>query len=161
MIKNVKTLYHSPNGTQEPLELTLKGFSLQSEPEFHKDIYIKGRLLRIEEGVMVLLDELEALQEGHCVRCGKKIEQKLSFEPSEWLYFEKEPERYDDENEFLFIDLEKYIIDLSDPIRQELLLHRNEVMHCPQTCREFKEQEKGVKALSQLKDLQFESGQVK
>lgn len=140
------------DGTREPFEAHYSAGVFEDLP-LTGPILVKGELMRVEEGVMLLIQELQATQVGNCAFCEKPLKQALKFDLSEWLYYEEKPLDYDDSDEALFIDKKQLEIDPTEPVRQELLLNIGIAMHCPKPCKVFAEPEKGVKALSGLKDI--------
>lgn len=148
----ITKLYYAVDGTKEPFELSLKAGDFEELPLEGK-VELKGELMRVEEGIMILIQELQAQQMGLCVRCGKKLKQALQFHPSEWLFYEEKPDKDDASNEQLFLDKSQLEIDPYEPVRQELILNLNPALHCVENCATFEEPEKGVKALSKIKDL--------
>ena len=116
--------------------------------------HTSGYLMKVEEGIMLVLETFEAEQELHCVKCGKKLKRELNFKgPTEWLFNEEikgTPLLYDD----LKIDMKKLEIDVSEPVRQEILLNTDQNLKCAKNCVKFEEsKDEGVKALAGLKDL--------
>jgi uncharacterized metal-binding protein YceD (DUF177 family) len=148
----ISKLYYGVDGSKEPFELQYSFSDFEDLP-FTGAIQIKGELMRVEEGIMLLIQEIEATQNGNCARCDKKLKQKLKFHPSEWLYYEEKPDKDDASNEQLFLDKHQMEIDPFEPVRQELLLNLDPALHCSENCAVFEEPKKGVKALSKLKDL--------
>ncbi|MBU0981142.1 DUF177 domain-containing protein [Patescibacteria group bacterium] len=137
-IKDIRILFKSPNATEESFELK----------------NARGRLIRVEEGIIAIFDEITTTQTADCVRCGKPLTRKIKFKPGEWLFYDKKPRNYDDANELLRIDINRFQIDLGEPIRQEIEMHINPYPHCKKECKKYPPAEKeGVKALSGLKDL--------
>lgn len=151
----ISKLLNASSGFTEPFEFKwgAKSFGI---PELKGDVLVKGKFLRVEEGIMMLISTWLATQEGPCVRCLKKLTRQLKSDPSEWLFYENQPLDYDDENEWLTIDRQHMELDPKEPIRQELLLHLENALHCDKDCAKFEEEEsegQGVKALSGLKHL--------
>lgn len=146
--------YHVSNGAQESFELT---YAADEFPDvsLKGDVTVEVDLIRVEEGIMLLVKEIKAIQKTLCSTCGKALERPYEIEPSEWLYYEKKPLDYDDENEFLFFDKHKMELDPTEPIRQELILNQELLPRCPKACKKLKEpvEEEGVKALAGLKNL--------
>lgn len=113
-----------------------------------------GYLMKVEDGIMLVLEVLEAKQELICVKCGKKLKRELPFVgPSQWTFYQQmkdTPLLYEE----LKIDLKKLEIDVGEPVRQEIVLHTDQTPHCEKNCAKFEEvKEGGVKALAGLKDL--------
>lgn len=153
MIK-VSKLSHSPNGTQEPFELSYSASDFDGL-DLKGGVTASGQLLRVEEGIMMIIEELKATQNTLCARCGKKLTVPIEFSKAEWLFYEEKPLIYDDENEFLYVDKHHWEIQPFEPIRQELVLHSEDIVRCEKACARFEDAsiEEGSKALSVLKDL--------
>lgn len=155
MIK-ISQLYRATNGAREPLELEFEAETFEI-PEITGTVKAKGSLLRVEEGIMMLIEDLEATQVAHCARCGKQLEKKINFKPSEWLFYDGEPHEDDKENEWLKLDTHRLELDPVEPIRQDLLLNLDSTPRCKKLCAKFEESKleepKGVKALAGLKNL--------
>ncbi len=150
---NITKLLSAPTGAREPFELDLHE-SQFPELKLKGNVRSQGELLRLEEGILLMLQKLEATEGAACVRCGKPMDISIELkQPSEWLFYEQKPLSYDDENEHLMIELERLQIDPLEPIRQELILNSPSNPHCKKTCVNFEEPGKGVQALKGLKDL--------
>jgi len=152
--QNVKiaTLYYAVDGTKEPFEVKFSAADFEGVP-VKGSITAQGHLMRVEEGVMMLISHLKATQEVNCSYCGRTLKLPVRFEPSEWLFYEKKPLEYDDENEYLYLDKKQMTVDPIEPIRQELILNLETAPRCAKVCTKFEEPEPGVKALSHLKKL--------
>lgn len=145
--------YHAQNGTQESFELS---YASEEFPDasVKGEITVDADLIRVEEGIMLVLKNLKATQKTLCASCGKELELPYKMKPSEWLFYENKPLEYDDENEFLFFDKHKMELDPTEPLRQELILNEALLSRCLKGCKKFKEvQEEGPKALAGLKNL--------
>ena len=155
MIKIAQT-YRAPNATREPFELKFKAEDFEI-PEIIGDVVARGHFMRVEEGVMMLVEEVDATQIGYCARCTKALKLQMDVKPSEWLFYEGEPHEDDKENEWLKLDTHRLELDPVEPIRQDLLLNLEPVPRCKKLCKKFEEskleEDKGVKALAGLKDL--------
>lgn len=154
MIK-IASIYRSANGTQEPFELEFSAENFLI-PEVEGPIQVCGSFMRVEEGVMMLVQSIEAIQISPCSRCGKMLKFSLPFQPSEWLFYDDEPHEDDAEDEQLHIDLHRLELDPYEPIRQDLILNLEQRPHCKKPCKKYeesKEGDEGVKALAGLKHL--------
>lgn len=149
---NILELYKAVNSTREFIELDLDKEDFD-QLVLTDDVQAKLTLMRLDEGISMLIDELNTKVKVDCVRCGKEVSVPLTTSGGEWLFYEKEPRDMDDQNEFLLIDKDKFEIDPISPLRQELLLAMPEAPHCKKECKKFEESGTGVKALAGLKDL--------
>ena len=155
MIK-IAQIYRAANGTQEPFELTFSAAEL-SVPEIQGPAVVRGTFLRVQEGIMMLIQEIKASQISSCSRCAKKLKIPLVFKPSEWLFYEEAPVEGDDENEHLKMDTHRLELDPLEPVRQDLILNLELSPHCKKSCQKYEAAkpgwDEGVKALSGLKDI--------
>ena len=149
---DIHSLIHSPHGTRDPFEWELPAMHFKDLP-LTRDVQVQGELLRVDEGVLMILEAVEAEQHFDCVRCGKALSLPVQIEGGEWLFYERKPKDFDAENEIMTIDRRHMQLDPCLALRQEILLHTNENPHCREECVEFKEPEKGKKALAGLKDM--------
>ncbi|QQR54877.1 hypothetical protein IPG41_06905 [Candidatus Peregrinibacteria bacterium] len=145
--------YHAQNGATEH-------HTLNYSAEEFADLNLKGgvevdaSLIRVEEGIMLLIQGVKATQITPCAQCGKSLEIPYEMDSSEWLFYESKPLIYDDENESLFFDKQAMELDPTEPVRQELILNEKILARCPKACKKFKEApEQAPKALAGLKDL--------
>jgi len=154
---DIRELYRAANGTKEFIEFELESEEFE-DLKVSNPISAKLELIRVEEGIALLVKELASTVDQECVRCQKAISVQVLIGEGEWLFYDQRPKDYDDENEFLFIDREEFEIDVVDPLRQEILLNLPVAPRCKGECASFDEEEKGVKALAALKDLWSEEG---
>jgi uncharacterized metal-binding protein YceD (DUF177 family) len=155
MIK-VSQIYNAVDGTRQDFEVTFPAGAFDIK-EISGEVTARGYIMRVDEGVMMLVNELEATQLTPCALCGKELKRKLNFTPSEWLFYEKKPLREDDENESLTLDRTRMEIDPFSPIRQDIILNIDYAPRCTKPCKHYEEPEDGIKALAGLKDL-FKKG---
>lgn len=107
----------------------------------------------------MLIAKLEATQKTFCSRCAKPLKLDLSFNPSEWLFYEAKPVAEDDENEHLQLDTHRLELNPVEPVRQDIILNLSHIPRCKKLCAKFEEaiiEHKGVKALSGLKNLNLD-----
>ena len=152
MIIKVSQIYNATKGTKQDFDLEFKAEDFADLP-FKGAIKAEGYIMRVQEGVMMMIEKLDAVQVAECVRCGKTLNRKIDFTPQEWLFYEQKPLLEDDENEHLVMDKTRIEIDPYEPIRQELVLNMDNAPRCAKLCKTFKDPEPGIKALSGLKDL--------
>jgi len=86
---------------------------------------IKGDLdiVRTEEGFAVALSNFESAVELSCTKCLKPLEIEISIENAEREFFTHDPERVEDINDVFMMDFKTMSIDLTEMLRQEILLH--------------------------------------
>lgn len=154
---DVRLLLQEENGAQEAVDFELPAGTFPELP-LRSEVHVKGRLLRVQEGISLILDEVSTSYEADCVVCQKSLSLVLNTVPSEWLFYEKKPRNFDDPNELVLLDMKYFTLDPTDVLRQEIVLNMSDAPRCPKACGSFmdasaKEAPKGVKGLAQLKDL--------
>lgn len=149
---DIRELFRSVNSTREFLELEYPVEDFE-QLELTEPVKAKIALMRLDEGITMLIEELTSSVKTTCVRCGKAVTVALKTTEGEWLFYEKPPHEVDDQNEFLLIDKEEFEIDPMEPLRQELILGVPVAPHCEVECKEFEASGEGVKSLAGLKDL--------
>lgn len=163
--QNVKItkLYYAVDGTKEAFEQDFSAEDFEELPLFGK-VEASGELMRVEEGIALLLETLKATQLDHCSRCDKILKIELEFTPSEWLFYEEKTgvreealSEEDNSYERLFLDKKQMEINTYEVIRQELLLNLNLASHCEKICKKFIAPKEELKPLFGLKDLFHEN----
>ena len=154
---DVRFLLQEADGAQEEVDFVLPAETFPELP-LKSEVQIKGRLLRVQEGISFLLDEVSTSYEADCVVCQKKLTLSLASVPTEWLFYEKKPRNFDDPNELVLLDMKYFTLDPTEVLRQEIVLNMPEAPRCAQACGSFQDAEvqeapKGVKGLAGLKDL--------
>ena len=91
--------------------------------------------MRIEEGVNARLTDVEMLIGGRCDKCLKKIDNKVHIDEMERQFFLHKPSYIEDTNDTFFIDEKTFTIDLTEPLRQEIILHFPLVQVCSKSCK--------------------------
>ena len=95
----------------------------------------KAELMRIEEGVNARLTDVEMLIGGRCDKCLKKIDNKVNIDQMERQFFLHKPSYIENPNDTFFIDEKTFTIDLTEPLRQEIILHFPLVQVCSKSCK--------------------------
>ncbi len=101
-----------------------------------EDDETKGKIeiMKIEDGFNVIVTDFETEGETHCSRCLKKIKRDVKFEHAERQYYLEKPDHIDDINDVFLVDMKNANIDISEMIRQEIILHFPENSVCSSSC---------------------------
>lgn len=95
-------------------------------------------LLRLKEGISVKMENLETSADINCVKCLKKFSSKIKIPYAERIYYMEKPVSYDpeaDQPEIFMVDLKQNKIDLTEMMRQEILLHFPTYRVCSKSCK--------------------------
>jgi uncharacterized protein len=115
-------------------------FSVSPETESFPDLKFTGLLsgqvvvMRIDNGVNVSIEKLNATLLFDCQRCLESFEKEIEIEEIERMFFEKNEEN-EDPNENFLIDLKSQKINISEMLRQEIILHFPPVSVCSKSCK--------------------------
>lgn len=131
----VAKLWGSPEGTTQKITVDAK---VQFDPkEIDAATHLKGSLLLIK-----LKDEISAIISDStigvrvtCQRCLKTFVEKISIPGAEREFLPHPPRPADDQNEFFLIDMNAMSIDLTEMMRQEIILHFPLISVCSKSCR--------------------------
>lgn len=149
---NIQDLFHSPNGEQEVFDWTFEANEF-TEQKLLKPVRVQGKLLRTEEGIVMIIESLTSQLERPCARCEKILKRDIKVTGSEWTYYEEKRNLPLDPSEQLRIDCNRLEINPMEALRQELDLATPQRVVCEPECVHFEGEERGVKALSGLKNL--------
>ena len=97
---------------------------------------IKGKLemMRIYEGVNVKVTNVEIKVGFRCCKCLKDYIQKIIIKMAERQFLLEEPFKIDDPAELFLIDRKALAIDLTESLRQEIILHFPPIPVCSKSC---------------------------
>lgn len=123
LILEISQLLRSPIGTSEVYSFSEKN--------------LKGKIevMRIEEGVSVSILDMNTKEDVQCEYCLKKYKQAVSFSDGVRKFLLKSQENDLDPFESFLIDGKSKKIDLSDMIRQEIILHFPTISVCSTHCK--------------------------
>jgi uncharacterized protein len=138
MIKDIKDVKIGPvwNGG--------RGASFKEEIEARPDLGGEIRLtspltaellmFRMKNGLSVVLNNISSTVEQTCSRCLDQFTQQLEIEEAEAHFYEKSPQKDLDPLEVYFIQMQNMSIDLTDALRQEIILHFPMIPVCSERC---------------------------
>lgn len=112
-----------------PAEISFQDLS------FSSDLSGEITIMRIDNGVNVSIENLSTTLNLECQKCLKKYEYQLEIPEIERIFFENPEAQMDDPSEFFQIDLKSQKIDISDMLRQEIILHFPSVSVCSKSCK--------------------------
>lgn len=107
----------------------LEGLELKSELKGEVEITV------IEEGFNVNVSNFSVKVLGNCFKCLKKITESITIDSTERIFYSKMPELVTDPNESFEVDQKRLSIDLSEMLRQEIILHFPSNSVCSKSCK--------------------------
>lgn len=131
---------------------------------------LKGRaeIMRIDEGFNVRATDIETKVELQCDRCLKPYSQPIRIKSTERIFHMDPPEKVEDINDLFLVDRKRLSVDISEMLRQEIILHFPSNLVCSSGCKglcgvcgkdknkspcKCKEASTAHKPLSKLKEL--------
>ncbi|MDX9971128.1 MAG: DUF177 domain-containing protein [Candidatus Gracilibacteria bacterium] len=105
------------------------------EMNFSGNLSGEVTVMRVDNGVSVSVQNLKASIIFDCQKCLKTFEKELEIEEIERIFWENPTIERDDPTEFFQIDMKSQKIDISDMLRQEIILHFPPVSVCSKSCK--------------------------
>ncbi|MBI4232226.1 DUF177 domain-containing protein [Candidatus Peregrinibacteria bacterium] len=130
---DVSKLMEASTGTRETYSfktpVKLEGIKAKSD--------LEGRLeiMRIEKGFNARILQAKLKVEMVCVKCLKDFDLEIRLESLERQFYFHPPRKIDDPNDLFLVDVKNQKIDISEPLRQEIILHFPEVSVCYMGCK--------------------------
>lgn len=130
---DVSTLMNVGTGTSERFSfegpVVFEGIDVQSP--------IKGKMeiMRIEEGVNARVEDVELTIGLICTKCMGDFNSEIYIESAERLFLFDIPDKVEDLNDIFLIDKKKQEIEVTEPLRQEIILHFPSIPVCYTSCK--------------------------
>ena len=122
-----------------PLGSVIK-YEIDNDSPF-SDFEVRGNItgelevMRIEKGLNVVVSDFHAeVLYPRCNKCLKSFEKEVEFEHTERQFFYNQPEEMIDIAETYLVDTKHQQIDISDMLRQEIILHFETFPVCSNSC---------------------------
>ena len=103
--------------------------------ELAEPITAEFRVIRLKDGLSVLLENLHTSTDQVCSRCLKEFNYSIDVKTTERLFYADPPGRYYDAMEVFLIDKQDMAIDLTEMLRQEMLLQFPMIPVCSERCK--------------------------
>lgn len=115
-------------------------FTFSSKPTF-EGLKLKAPIeglvefVKIEEGIAATLKNVTTKAEQSCEKCLTKFTTPVTIQETERIFYADTPDDADDPNDTFLIDKKKQELDLSDMLRQEIILHFPLITVCSTKCK--------------------------
>lgn len=129
---SIKTFLNKPPGYSEEFELS--GNKHFDEFLLSSEITLQVKLLKLDNGINVAIENLETKAPQTCRKCLKHFTEKIKILYAERIYYFHRPKETDLDEIFL-INLKTQKIDLTELLRQEILLHLPIYQVCSKSCK--------------------------
>lgn len=165
----VGDLVREDQGTKITFELDEKN-TLDFVKEHPAVSHITGdaSFMKVADGIHVHLTNLKLSLKFNCIRCLKEYMQNIDIDSAERVFYFKKQKGDIDELDIYYVDMKNMIINISDFLRQEIILHFPMIPVCSKSCKGLcakcgknlnegkcncKKTEKEEKPLAELKKL--------
>lgn len=98
-------------------KIDLEGLKLKTSLKGHVEI------MRIEEGFNVKATDVETKVELTCDKCLNPYSQPVKIESTERMFFLNRPPKAEDSADLFMVDKKHLSVDVSELLRQEIILH--------------------------------------
>ena len=129
---SIKTFLNKHPGYSKEFELS--GNKHFDEFELSSEVTLRAKLLKLEEGINVAIENLETTAPQPCRKCLKHFTEKIKVPCAERIYWFHQPKEADLDDIFL-VNLKTQKIDLTELLRQEILLHLPTYQVCSKSCK--------------------------
>lgn len=99
------------------------------------DIKGEAEIMRIDEGFNVAVKNTEIKVKLSCEKCLKPITPTIKFDFFEKQFFLDESKQPEDPNDLYLVDKKHLTINLTEPLRQEIILHFPTIRVCSIHCK--------------------------
>lgn len=123
-------------GSKFTLELNDK-CDIEFDAEYKPKSKITGKviLMKIVDGINVQLENIKLEMEYKCGKCMTKYTKTINVPKAGRVYsFEKQKD-LDDEYDIFYVDMKNMTLDLTEIIRQEIILHFPAISVCSNSCK--------------------------
>lgn len=110
-------------------------FASAKDPQLTSDVEFDLELLKLDEGVHAEIRLFHTDVLCTCSRCLQKFSCSVTFPLAEREFYIERPDSAEEGEELSFIDRKHSTIDLTEMVRQEIILHTPPIPLCNDTCR--------------------------
>lgn len=135
LILKVAKLWGSPEGTVEKHEIDQRLVFDPKEVDATSNFAADVMLIKLKDEITALVSNADVKVNFLCSRCLKPFKLNIHIDAAERSYLSKKPSKLDDLADFYFIDTKAFTVDLTDMIRQEIILHFPFNLVCSNSCR--------------------------
>lgn len=90
---------------------------------------------KIREGIQVQMKNVHAKFEFVCTKCSQKFEKDVKSQESKRIYYFEKQLEINDIFDIFYVDIKNMSIDISEAIRQEIILHFPPIPVCSNSCK--------------------------
>ncbi|MFA6992178.1 MAG: DUF177 domain-containing protein [Candidatus Gracilibacteria bacterium] len=132
-IFDVAAFENKPDGTRETY--TFKGKAEFEDFKTYSDFEGKVEIMKLDDALNVYIQEGTVKMGFVCEKCTKPFKTVIDFSKTERQFYFKRPQQVEDLNDLYLIDTKHMKIDISEMVRQEIILHFPLNLVCSSRCK--------------------------
>lgn len=111
-------------------------FEIDGKNKFKPPIKTKITFMKLEDGIHAHIEDFSLPIEMVCSKCVEKYDQIIRIPSAERVfYFEKQRDGDIDEVDTFYMDMKNFTLDITEFLRQEIILHFPMVPVCLKSCK--------------------------
>lgn len=99
------------------------------------DFFGRAEIIKLDDCLNVYISEGEVELEFVCEKCLKPFKKTINFGKTERQFYLKRPRVVEDINDFYLVDTKRWEVDISEMVRQEIILHFPLNLVCSTHCK--------------------------
>lgn len=135
LVLRIGKLWNSGEGTNEKFQLDVSVKFDKDELNPASNFTADAMLIKLKEEIVVIIENAEITLNTTCQRCLKPLKVKVEIPTAERQFLDKAPSKKDDPFDLFLINLKNASIDLTDMVRQEIILHFPLISLCSKSCK--------------------------
>jgi len=108
-----------------------------NEPTITTESNLTGRvfIMKLKEGFHVQVKGIKIDVELKCGKCAEMYAQTIEIKSAEWLYLNEPSKQMELQKDLSYVDVKNWTIDITEFLRQEIILHFPLVPVCSTRCK--------------------------
>jgi uncharacterized protein len=131
----VAKLWTSPAGTTEKIQFDVKAGFNPKEINAASNLTGDLMLIKLKEEISAIVTDAEISVIFPCNKCLKEVTLQVFVPSAEREFLAKKPDKSEDVNDLYLIDKKNLTIDLTEMMRQEIILHFPFIPVCSKHCK--------------------------
>lgn len=133
LVFELKSIENKTTGTRELF--SFKGMVQFDDLVTKSAISGKTEIMKLDEGFNVKVEDLSIKIELFCSRCTKKFAAEVKVPRCERIFLNDKPEKIEDIHDLFLIDKKNLKLDITEMLRQEIVLHLPLNPLCSKSCK--------------------------
>jgi|WetSurMetagenome_2_1015567.scaffolds.fasta_scaffold166926_4 uncharacterized protein len=131
----VSKLWTSPEGSTEKISLNVKTQFDPAEIDAVSELTGDLMLIKLKDEISALISDACITVQFTCDKCLKKFTKEVCIPNAERQFLATKPPKVEDVNDLFVIDMKNLTIDLTEMMRQEIILHFPFIQVCSKHCK--------------------------